>query len=104
MSLLCATGALEGQMFRKTGKLISLSEQNLVDCSLSKGNGGFSGGLVACVFQYVKENGVLGSDMSYPYPAQCIYYDPKSSSENLNHSVLVVGYGFEGEQLDNKKY
>ncbi|VFV26626.1 cathepsin l1-like [Lynx pardinus] len=155
-----ATGALEGQMFQTTGKLVSLSEQNLVDCSLSKGNGGFSGGLVACVFQYVKENGVLGSDRSYPYPAQdesclshnpeysaadvtvswesmgweimiteatvdrlsychtsCgnphpstefyfpgIYYDSNCSHEILHHGVLIVGYGFEGTELDNKKY
>ncbi|GAB5579748.1 procathepsin L-like [Prionailurus iriomotensis] len=97
-----ATGALEGQMFRKTGKLVSLSEQNLVDCSWTHGNKGCHGGLMDKAFQYVKDNGGLDSEESYPYHAQCIYYDPKCSNKRLNHGVLVVGYGFEGEESVTK--
>lgn len=33
-----------------------------------------------------------------------MYYDPDCSSEDLNHSVLVVSYGFEEVESDNNKY
>lgn len=33
-----------------------------------------------------------------------IYYDSECSSEDLDHGVLVVGYGFEGTDSNNNKF
>ena len=145
------TGSLEGQHFKKTGKLVSLSEQQLMDCSKMEGNHGCEGGLMVNAFRYIEKNGGIDTEESYPYEAEderrckfkkadigatctgfvkikkdnCeelrnavatvgpisvgmdasgrsfqlyksgIYQPRKCSSKQLDHGVLVVGYGRE---------
>ncbi|XP_055457048.1 cathepsin M-like [Psammomys obesus] len=152
-------GAMEGQMFQKTGKLIPLSIQNLVDCSRPQSNLECHVGNTYFVLECMKENGGLESKTTYPYegkegPCRCnagnsaasirghmfvprienallkamgpsigpisvsidarhdsfqvykegIYHEPNCSSAFVTHSMLVVGYGFEGRESDDRKY
>lgn len=149
-----ATGALEGQHFRKSGKLVSLSEQNLIDCSGKYGNEGCNGGLMDQAFEYIEYNHGIDTEESYPYKGKqgrCHYkkhnkgatdtgfidipsgvetklqeavatvgpvsvaidasqesfqfyregvYDEPTCTQELDHGVLVVGYGTTEDEKD----
>lgn len=63
------TGTIEGQYFNKTQKLVSLSEQQFLDCASNSkyGNKGCNGGVVSRALQYAKDVGFEEAETDYPY-------------------------------------
>lgn len=59
-----SAAAIETAWFLQSGELVSLSEQQLIDCS--SGSSGCAGGWYTDTFQYVVENGIC-SDADYSY-------------------------------------
>eukprot|EP00731_Ephydatia_muelleri_P025848 Em0017g931a len=63
-------GMLEGLHAITTGNLVSLSEQNIIDCSVLYGNRGCSGGDRLSAVSYVTDNGGINTEADYPYKAR----------------------------------
>ncbi len=64
------TGALEGAYFVKNDKLVSFSEQQLVDCDNFRNGGrdqGCNGGLMDNAFSWITKNGGLCLESDYKY-------------------------------------
>tara|TARA_Y100000992_G_scaffold302644_1_gene277911 strand:+ start:2030 stop:2995 length:966 start_codon:yes stop_codon:yes gene_type:complete len=98
-----ATGAMEGAWAIHAGNLESLSEQQLIDCSLSYGDLACNGGEMDSAFRYAIDHGMCTEDED-PYQAasdSCVDCDTQASfstcvdvtSNNQMHLKEAVAKG-----------
>ena len=80
---------MEGVTQLKTKKLISLSEQELVDCDTSGEDQGCNGGLMDDAFKFIIQNKGLTTESNYPYKGvdgTC------NSKEKSQPAAKITGY------------
>ncbi|CAN0906525.1 Probable cysteine protease RD21B [Linum grandiflorum] len=80
-----ATGAIEGINKIVTGSLISLSEQELIDCDTSY-DSGCEGGLMDYAFQFVIDNKGIDTEQDYPYVGK----DKSCNKQKENRRVVTI--------------
>ncbi|OIV97174.1 hypothetical protein TanjilG_28925 [Lupinus angustifolius] len=77
--------AVEGINQIKTNKLVTLSEQVLIDCD-NKENRGCEGGLMENAFEFIKKKGGITTDRNYPYAAA----DGTCNKSKMNNVVVSI--------------
>ncbi|KAF5181129.1 Cysteine protease xcp1 [Thalictrum thalictroides] len=82
-----ATGAIEGINALVTGDLISISEQELVECDTN--DSGCNGGLMDTAFAWIKSNGGLNTESAYPYTG---YGGTCKTAKKQEKVVSIDGY------------
>lgn len=87
------TGTLEGSLFLKTGQLIRLSQQMLVDCTWGFGNNACDGGEEWRAFEWImKHGGISTADTYGPYQGQngFCHYNKTEHVARIDHYVNVT--------------
>ncbi|KAJ6983431.1 cysteine protease RD19D [Populus alba x Populus x berolinensis] len=94
------TGSVEGANFIATGKLLNLSEQQLVDCDRvcdktdkASCDDGCGGGLMTNAYRYLIEAGGLQEESSYPYTGksgECKFDPEKIAVKVANFTNIAV--------------
>ncbi|XP_074582200.1 senescence-specific cysteine protease SAG39-like [Curcuma longa] len=92
-----AVAAMEGITQLTSGQLISLSEQELVDCDVNGEDYGCNGGVMDNAFVFIINNGGLATDVNYPYKG----IDWTCSEEKSSPSAATIS-GFEDVPVDDE--
>jgi KDEL-tailed cysteine endopeptidase len=84
-----AVASMEGVTQLKTGQLVSLSEQELVDCDTKGVDQGCAGGLMDDAFNFILQNKGLAAETTYPYTAT----DGKcNTKKEASHAAQISGH------------